>query len=57
VRGFGLRRCRYIGEAKTHLQHLAMAAAMNLVRVIAWLMEIPRETKRLSRLTRLAQAT
>ena len=57
VRGFALRRCRYIGEQKTHLQHLATAAAMNLVRVMVWLMEIPRETKRLSRLQKLVQAT
>jgi hypothetical protein len=27
------------GSAKTHLQHLATAAAMNLARTIHWLME------------------
>ena len=32
VRGFGLRRCHYIGLAKAHLQHVATAAAMNLSR-------------------------
>jgi len=32
VRAFGLRRSRYIGIAKTHLQHLATAAAINLER-------------------------
>jgi len=37
VRAFGLRRSRYIGLAKTHLQHLGIAAAINLVRVVAWL--------------------
>ncbi len=37
VRAFGMRRSRYIGQAKTHLQHLGVAAAMNLVRVVAWL--------------------
>jgi transposase len=36
VRAFGLRRCRYQGEAKTRLQHVAIAAAMNLVRLGAW---------------------
>ena len=36
VRGFGLRRSRYVGRAKTHLQHLATAAAMNLVRITEW---------------------
>jgi transposase len=37
VRAFGLRRSRYSGLAKTHLQHLGTAAAINLVRVVAWL--------------------
>ena len=36
VRTFGLRRSRYIGLAKTRLQHLVTAAAMNLTRVVAW---------------------
>lgn len=34
VRGFGLRRSRYLGQAKTHLQHVATAAAMNLSRLV-----------------------
>jgi len=33
----GLRRSRYCGLGKTHLQHIASAAAMNLIRVGAWL--------------------
>ena len=37
VRGFGLRRSRYFGQAKTHLQHVASAAAMNLVRLVHWI--------------------
>ena len=37
VRGFGLRRSRYVGRAKTHFQHVATAAAMNLVRITEWL--------------------
>ena len=36
VRTMGLRRSRYIGQEKTHLQHLATAAALNLVRSMAW---------------------
>ena len=32
-----LRRARYIGLAKVHLQHVLTAAALNLVRVAAWL--------------------
>lgn len=36
TRSFNLRHCRYLGLAKTHLQHLATAAAMNLTRVVTW---------------------
>ena len=39
TRTFGLRRSRYLGLAKTHLQHLATATAMNLTRAISWLTE------------------
>ncbi len=41
VRAFGLRECRYIGQAKTHLQHLFTAAAINFVRVGHWLADRP----------------
>ena len=37
IRCFGLRQSRYIGFARTHLQHLLTAVAMHVVRVIAWL--------------------
>jgi len=37
TRCFDLRRSRYIGLARTHLQQLLTATAMNIVRVIAWL--------------------
>jgi transposase len=44
----GMRRSRYIGLAKTHLQHLLTAAAINLTRVVAWWWEKPRaKTRRL----------
>ena len=33
----GLRRSRYRGLARTHLQHLASAAALNIIRSVAWL--------------------
>lgn len=36
TRAFGLRRSRYVGAEKTHLQHVATAAAMNLIRFHAW---------------------
>jgi transposase len=38
TRAFDLRRSRYLGLAKTRLQHLATAAAMNLTRVVSWFM-------------------
>jgi transposase len=37
LRRFDLRRSRYLGLARTHLQQLLTATAMNVVRVIAWL--------------------
>jgi len=37
TRRFELRKSRYIGLARTHLQQLLNATAMNVVRVIAWL--------------------
>lgn len=39
VRCFGLRKARYIGQTKVHLQHVAIAAAINLTRIVAWLEE------------------
>jgi transposase len=37
VRAFDLRQARYIGQAKTHLQHILIAVALNLARLGAWL--------------------
>lgn len=39
LRRSDLRRTRYIGLAKTHLQHILTALALNLVRVVEWLTE------------------
>jgi transposase len=36
IRPCGLRRARYVGLAKTHLQHVITAVALNVVRVRAW---------------------
>ncbi len=33
VRTMGLRRSRYIGEPRAHLQHVVTAAAMNVCRL------------------------
>jgi transposase len=56
VRAFGLRRTRYRGLAKTHLQHVAIAAAMHIERLVAWFDEHPRATTRTSRFAALAPA-
>jgi len=55
VRASGLRRSRYLGLAKTHLQHVLTAAAMNLVRADAWLAGVPHAITRTSRLLRCAR--
>lgn len=56
VRAFGLRRARYRGQAKTHLQHVGTAVAINVGRVIDWLDEIPRAQTRCSHFAALALA-
>jgi len=53
VRALHLRRARYIGLAKTHLQHVLTAAAMNLVRLGAWLGGTPLARTRQSACVRL----
>jgi transposase len=54
VAGSGLRQARYIGRARTHLQHILTGAALNLVRVMDWLAEVPRAVTRKSRFAALA---
>lgn len=51
-----LRRSRYIGFAKTRLMHLLLAAAINFMRVAAWLAETPRSRTRQSAFAALAGA-
>ena len=53
VRTAGLRRSRYIGLAKTHLQHLATATAINLLRIAAWFDMRPLARTRTSAFARL----
>ena len=52
----GLRRSRYLGEAKTHFQHIATAAALNVVRCMAWFNGLPRAQTRQSAFVRLYDA-
>src|SRR5262249_23311885 len=41
IRRCGLRRARYLGLAKTHLQHLLTAVALNVVRLGEWWLNAP----------------
>ena len=57
VGALDMRRSRYRGLAKTHLQHVATAVAMNLHRVIAWLNGVTPAITRQSRFAALQPAT
>ena len=58
VRRSGLRRSRYVGFAKTHLDHVFTAVAINDVRVADWLADVPRARTRRSKFAALmAQPT
>ena len=57
IRRCDLRHARYRGLAKTKLQHVLTAAALNLVRVSAWLAETPRALTRRSSFARLQTST
>jgi transposase len=52
-----MRRTRYRGLAKTHLQHVATAAAINVQRMIDWLWETPHSKTRVGHFARLALVT
>jgi transposase len=57
IRSSGLRRSRYTGRAKTHLQNIAIAVATNIKRSIDWINEIPLATTRYPRFTLLLTAS
>ncbi len=48
-----MRQSRYLGLAKSHLQNIFIAAALNLCRLDAWLKDIPLASTRSSRFTTL----
>jgi transposase len=56
VRAFGMRRCRYVGLAKTGLQQACAATAMNALRAMYWLAGVTRAKTRVTRFAGLAQA-
>jgi transposase len=53
IRSCGLRRSRFIGQAKVHLGHLLTAAAINFLRVSEWLSGVTRAKTRKSPFRRL----
>jgi transposase len=54
VRGMGMRRARYDGLHKTHLEHVLTAVAINLVRIDAFFTQCSRGKTHRSHFTRLA---
>jgi transposase len=54
TRNTGMRRARYIGQRKTHLQHLFTALATNVLRLVCWLEGAPFARTRTSRFAALA---
>jgi transposase len=54
VRAFELRQCRYVGLAKARLQHVVTAAAINIVRLAAWVRGEPLAQTRCSSFANLA---
>jgi hypothetical protein len=54
VRSFGVRRTRYRRLAKTHLQQVVTAVAINLDRIAAWLVDRPLAATRTSHFAALA---
>jgi transposase len=54
IQVLGLRQTRSSGLAKTHLQHVFTALAMNLARIVSWLQEEPLAKLRVSRFAVLA---
>jgi hypothetical protein len=52
----GMRRARYRGLPKTHLEHVFSAVALNLIRLDAWWNGHPLDRRRTSHLARLEPA-
>ena len=54
VRAFDIRFSRYIGLAKTHLQMVGSATAINMYRLYNWVNDVPQALTRISSFARLA---
>jgi len=50
----GMRQSRYVGLAKTHLHCISTAVAINIMRALNWLNEVPLAMTRTSRFSALA---
>ena len=46
MRRCDLRQCRYVGLAKTRLQHFLTATSLNLLRLAAWYQKLKRAKTR-----------
>ncbi len=57
IRRCDLRQASYLGEAKTRLQHLLIATALNVIRVVAWYLDTPLAPTRQSRFARLGRSS
>ncbi|ABW32448.1 IS5-like element ISAcma45 family transposase [Acaryochloris marina] len=55
IRRFGMRQSRYIGLAKSHLQNVFCAIALNFVRLDAWFNDVPLAKTRVSLFKRILQ--
>jgi hypothetical protein len=53
VKTCGVRRSRYVGLARTHLQHLLTAVALNFLRLGEWLSGVRKPKTRRSPFARL----
>ena len=56
IRGFGMRRTRYRGLAKTHLQNVVIGTAINIDRLVNWFEGVPIAQTRISRFKALEVA-
>ncbi|MEU6389418.1 transposase [Streptomyces sp. NPDC046939] len=57
VRAHGLRRSRYRGLARTHVQHVLTAMACNVARVAGWIDTAPSTLRRATHFHALCSAT
>jgi len=54
MRAFDLRKARYIGCTRTQVQHILIAVAINIVRLVAWWRDTCHTPPRMSAFARLA---